>query len=85
VGDFLRYISKYNNQIQELHPCLIEGEKKLIEFKTHSELDLWHKENINTYIEAASLLKAVHRVSTFFPLCDQIVTLFESTGVSNEG
>jgi len=61
VGDFIRYISKYSHQTEELFPCLIKGEKKIAEWKNHTDLDRWHKENFGTYPEAASLIKAMHR------------------------
>ena len=61
VGDFIRYMGKYENQVEEFNPCLIQGEKKIAEWTTHAELDKWHKENYGTYPEASSLIKAMHR------------------------
>jgi len=61
VGDFIRYLSKFENQQGEFFPCLVKEDNVLVQWKTHAELDKWHKENHGTYPEASSLIKAMHR------------------------
>ena len=57
VGEFMKYISKHSSQT---YPCLVEKGKKIIEWKSHIELDIWHKENKDIY-ESNTFLKAFHR------------------------
>ena len=61
VGEFIEYISEYSNSIEEVYPCIIQKGKILVQWKTHEELDNWHKENIESFMDANSLIKSFHR------------------------
>jgi len=53
----LRYIATVHKE--EIFPCLIQKGKKVIEWKTHKDLDDWHDENGDTFNDF--LLKGFHR------------------------
>eukprot|EP01091_Cochliopodium_minus_P002179 TRINITY_DN12064_c0_g1_i1.p1 TRINITY_DN12064_c0_g1~~TRINITY_DN12064_c0_g1_i1.p1 ORF type:complete len:442 (-),score=112.95 TRINITY_DN12064_c0_g1_i1:107-1432(-) len=61
VGDFLKYAGEYENQTKEIYPCIIKSGNVYIQWKSHEELDNWHNDNLDTYEDYASLLKAFHR------------------------
>jgi hypothetical protein len=50
VGQFLRYIGKYENQKKKIYPCILnEKDEPTNVFKTHEELDDFHNSNNATF------------------------------------
>ena len=61
VGEYINFISEYDNSLKELNPCIINKGKIDVEWTSHEDLDNWHINNIDSYQDAYSLIRSFHR------------------------